>query len=119
MEHAPISHLNVDSILVDGRPIPLVVEGLTLTAASSRLEIAFQPVLLRSQEGLRFRYRLDGFDKSWTYAGASQRLATYTNLSAGRYSFEVKGWEADHPETIARASVAMVKRPFSTARGGS
>jgi signal transduction histidine kinase len=83
-----------------------------MDAASSRLEIAYEPVLLRSQEGLRFRYKLEEYDRGWTYAGAQQRLATYTNLPAGEYTFLVEAWETDHPEHTARATMDLHKRPY-------
>src|SRR6185436_14580906 len=36
----------------------------------------------------RFRYRLDGFDRTWIDAGA-RRQASYTNLTPGPYRFHV------------------------------
>jgi len=59
LEHPFFPNLNIDAVSVDGRPAPLTGK-LTLDASSSRLEIGYEPVLLRSQEGLRFRYKLDG-----------------------------------------------------------
>ena len=84
-----LSHLVVSALRVDGR---LVQQGspLTLAASQSRLEIDYEPVLLRSQEDLRFRYKMDGFDKDWTLAGSQERAATYTNLPAGPYTFVVE-----------------------------
>lgn len=111
LEHPFISNLNIDTVTVDGRLVPLAGK-LNLDAGSNRVEIAYEPVLLRSQEGLRFRYKLDSYDQSWTYASAQQRLATYTNLPAGQYTFLVEAWETDHPERIARASIGFVKRPY-------
>jgi ligand-binding sensor domain-containing protein/signal transduction histidine kinase len=111
LEHSFFSNLNIDAVTVDGRPAPLIGK-LSLDAGSSRLEIGYAPVLLRSQEGLRFRYKLDGYDRSWTYASAQQRLATYTNLPAGKYTFLVEAWETDHPAHQARASIELIKRPY-------
>jgi signal transduction histidine kinase len=111
LEHPYISNLNIDTVTVDGRPAP-PNGNLNLDASSSRVEIAYEPVLLGSQEGLRFRYRLDGYDRNWTYANAQQRLATYTNLPAGKYSFIVEAWETDQPGHTARASIGFVKRPL-------
>jgi ligand-binding sensor domain-containing protein/signal transduction histidine kinase len=111
LEHSVFSSLNIDAVTVDGRAASPAGE-LNLNAGTSRLEIAYEPVLLRSQEGLRFRYRLDGYDQGWTYAGSQQRLATYTNLPAGHYTFLVEGWETDHPGHAARASIVLVKRPY-------
>ncbi|NII09775.1 EAL domain-containing protein [Oleiagrimonas sp. C23AA] len=38
----------------------------------------------------RFQYRLEGFDQHWIDAG-TRRSATYTNLDAGHYQFQVRG----------------------------
>jgi signal transduction histidine kinase/streptogramin lyase len=111
LEHPFFPNLNIDAVSVDGRPAPLTGK-LTLDASSSRLEIGYEPVLLRSQEGLRFRYKLDGYDRTWTYASAQQRLATYTNLPAGNYTFLVEAWETDDPAHEARASIGLIKRPY-------
>lgn len=111
LEHPFIGNLNIDSVTVDGRAAPLL-QTLNLDAGTGRVEIAYEPVLLRSQEGLRFRYRLDGYDQSWTYANAQQRLATYTNLPAGQYKFLVEAWETDHPEHAVQASISFRKKPY-------
>jgi ligand-binding sensor domain-containing protein/signal transduction histidine kinase len=111
LEHPLFSSLNIDGVTVDGRPAP-PTGNLSLDAGSGRLEIAYEPVLLRSQEGLRFRYKLDGYDRNWTYTSAQQRLATYTNLPAGHYTFHVEAWETDHPGHAAHASIALIKKPF-------
>ena len=111
LEHPFISNLNIDSVRVDGRPASLPGK-LDLDASSDRVEIAYEPVLLRSQEGLRFRYRLDGYDRGWTYANAQQRLATYTNLPAGQYTFLIEAWETDHPAHTAHAAIGFLKKPY-------
>jgi ligand-binding sensor domain-containing protein/signal transduction histidine kinase len=111
LEHPSISKLNIDAVTVDGRPAPLT-GTLNLDAGSRRVEIAYQPVSLGSQEELRFRYSLDGYDRSWTYANALQRLATYTNLPPGRYTFLVEAWETDQPGHAAHASIGFIKKPY-------
>ena len=111
LERPLVSNLNIDAVTVDGRPVPLTGK-LSMDAGSGRLEIGYEPVLLRSQDGLHFRYKLDGYDHNWTYAGAQQRQATYTNLPAGRYTFLVETWETDHPDHAARASIEFIKRPY-------
>jgi ligand-binding sensor domain-containing protein/signal transduction histidine kinase len=111
LERPFASNLNIDAVTVDGRPVRLTGK-LSLDAGSNRMEIGYEPVLLRSQEGLRFRYKLDGYDQNWTYASAQQRLATYTNLPAGEYTFLVETWETDHPAHQGRASIEFVKRPY-------
>ncbi len=42
----------------------------------------------------QYAYKLDGNDKDWIQAG-TQRNATYTNLSPGKYTFHVKAANSD------------------------
>ncbi|MGB7549255.1 MAG: two-component regulator propeller domain-containing protein [Terracidiphilus sp.] len=112
-EYAPsvLSHLDFGSISVDGKNVPLTFP-LQLTAGASRVEIEYEPVMLRSQEDLEFRYRMEGFDEDWTFADTQRRSATYTNLPAGKYTFAVQAWEMDHPEHVLEARVSLVKQPY-------
>jgi ligand-binding sensor domain-containing protein/two-component sensor histidine kinase len=102
----PNLSLAINAVSVDGQAVPLTVQ-LTVPANSNRVDIAYQPVLLSPQAGLEFRYKLGGFDRDWTYAGAQQRLATYTNLPPGKFAFMVEVWETDHPERTARATIGI------------
>jgi len=100
----------ITSAVSDGRELPLG-SSITLPAGSSRLQIAFTPVMLRPQEGARFRYRLEDFDRDWTYAGIG-REATYTNLPAGKYIFRIVAFEINHPERASEDSLEIVKQQY-------
>ena len=52
------------------------------------LEVEYAGFSFRLNEGLRFRYRLQGHDNEWVDAG-NRRFATIANLSPGNYRFEV------------------------------
>ena len=39
----------------------------------------------------RYRYQLQGLDNTWHQVGSNERLATYTTLPAGGYTFRVQG----------------------------
>lgn len=60
---------------------------------------------LAAAEANRYAYRLVGFDPNWVETDASKRTATFTNLSPGDYTFEVKAankngvWSAE-PRTM-------------------
>ncbi|MCW8831955.1 MAG: EAL domain-containing protein, partial [Colwellia sp.] len=51
---------------------------------------------------VRYRYRLVGLEQNWidaaTDTGRNNHRATYTNLSAGDYVFEVQAYDLNHPE---------------------
>jgi signal transduction histidine kinase len=70
----------------------------------------YSVIQLRSQERVRFRYRLDGFDKNWTDA-SSRRVAYYTNLPPGHYRFRVAAFEMNNPQQISETWVEIIQRP--------
>jgi ligand-binding sensor domain-containing protein/signal transduction histidine kinase len=101
---------DIDEISEDGSSLP-VTSQLWVPAHIARLSFGFGAVFLRSQEGVRFRYKLENFDKAWNVASAG-RSATYTNLHAGRYVFRVVTFDAANPSQISEADVVVVKAPF-------
>jgi ligand-binding sensor domain-containing protein len=58
----------------------------------------------------RYRYRLEGFDPDWSPPSTAAR-ATYTNLPAGSYRFEVVAANGDDVWAETGASVRVYKRP--------
>jgi ligand-binding sensor domain-containing protein/signal transduction histidine kinase len=106
----PPPPLHIQSVLADGRPVS-TASTVVLPPGNSRLAIAFTPIRLRSQDGLRFRYRLDGFENQWS-APTTARTADYTNLPPGRYLFRVESYEVNRPTAVSQASIAVVQRPF-------
>lgn len=59
---------------------------------------------------VRYRYRLEGFDKDWTDAGA-RRTAYYTNIPPGRYTFHVQAANNDGLWNTTGASLSFELRP--------
>ncbi|MGB7267785.1 MAG: two-component regulator propeller domain-containing protein [Terracidiphilus sp.] len=106
----PPPPLLIQSVLADGLPIA-VAAPVALRPGNGRLEFDFSPIRLRSQDGLRFRYMLEGFEKGWS-APATARSADYTNLPAGRYRFRVQAYEVSDPDAVSEASIAVVQKPF-------
>ena len=116
--HIPLSQqpplppppLSIESVLADGRA--LSINGpIELKPGTSRLEFDFTPIRLRSQDGLRFRYMLEGFEKDWSAPGSSRR-ADYTNLPSGPYRFRVQVFEASNPAAVTEADIGLVQQPF-------
>ncbi len=58
-----------------------------LDGASGDVSIEFSGLALQDPIGLRFRYRLVGYDERWRSAG-DRRVVYYTNLAPGAYRFE-------------------------------
>jgi signal transduction histidine kinase/ligand-binding sensor domain-containing protein len=99
----------IDSVLADGLQVP-DLQRLSLNPDNAKIEVHYSVIQLRSQERVRFRYMLEGFDKNWTDA-SSRRVAYYTNLPPGSYQFRVEAFEMSAPQQIAESSVEIVQRP--------
>ncbi|MBV9760001.1 MAG: hypothetical protein JO340_05510 [Acidobacteriaceae bacterium] len=56
--------------------------------SNGQLEFDFTAPYYGDTSRIRFRYRLEGFDPDWVEAG-SRRVAYYTNIPPGDYSFHV------------------------------
>ncbi|MGC2764774.1 MAG: two-component regulator propeller domain-containing protein [Candidatus Acidiferrum sp.] len=99
----------IEQVLVDGREAP-GSSALVVPPGEGRLEIDYSAIRLRSQERIRFRYKLEGFDRDWTEA-LSSRAASYTNLPAGQYKFRVEAFEMNMPDRVTNASLPIEWRP--------
>jgi diguanylate cyclase (GGDEF)-like protein len=75
-------------------------------AGRRRLEIQFTAPSFVAPEELRFRYRLEGFDQGWVDSGKG-RVAFYTNVPPGRYTFRVQARNEDGVWSGATASVPL------------
>ena len=59
---------------------------------------------------VRYRYRLEGFDRDWTDAG-TRRTAYYTNIPPGHYTFRVQAANNDGVWNTAGAAISFELRP--------
>ncbi|MDE1161065.1 MAG: two-component regulator propeller domain-containing protein [Acidobacteriaceae bacterium] len=99
----------IRSVLVNGKESS--VESLQdLAATSTRLDIQYGAIDLLPQSNLRFRYKLEGFDEQWNEAG-TQRIASYTNLPPGRYTFRVAAYSIEAPSKSSEAELLIKRRP--------
>jgi len=99
----------IDQVLADGIETPNR-QNISLTPDNSKIEVHYSVIQLRSQERVRFRYKLDGFDKDWTEA-SSRRVAYYTNLPPEKYRFRVEAFEMNNPQQISETSTEIIQRP--------
>lgn len=72
-------------------PVP---DTLILPYTANHLRFEFTGIDLRNPEGVRFRWRLVGFETDWVPEN-DERNATYSNLPQGDYTFEVQARNSD------------------------
>ncbi|MEW4922702.1 two-component regulator propeller domain-containing protein [Algibacter sp. 2305UL17-15] len=66
-------------------------ESIILKHNENSIEIGFTGVLHSSASKIKYTHKLEGFDKTWS-APSRSRIASYTNLSPGNYTFKVKAY---------------------------
>ncbi len=100
----------VEEIRVDGKPFdPASAEKLY--PGKKKFEFQYTALSFIAPENIRFRYLLEGYDTDWQPAGPA-RLATYTNLDPGTYTFRVKARNSDGFWNEAGAAVTFEIKPF-------
>jgi diguanylate cyclase (GGDEF)-like protein len=101
----------VEEVLADGSPLP-PGKALEIGPGKDSLEIRYTATSLLVPERVRFRYKLEGFDRDWIDAGG-RRTAYYTQVPPGTYRFTVKAANDDGVWNQAGASVSFrVQPPF-------
>ena len=68
--------------------------ALVLPPAPGRMRFAFASPALTMPERIRYRYRLEGYDRDWQQAGAATEAA-YTGLPPGSYRFVAQAVNGD------------------------
>lgn len=107
-DRPPPTHL--EAVVVDGVPVRGGPE-LDLGAGTRKLEFRFTAPSFVSPTLLRFRYRLEPFDHDWV-DGGTQRVAHYTSLAPGRYTFHVQARNEDGVWSDREAAVTLLLRPY-------
>jgi ligand-binding sensor domain-containing protein len=102
--------VRLESTFAEGRRVDLRAAP-EIAAGNKIVTFNFAGTSLSNPERTRFRYKLDGSDRSWSNA-TTLREVTYTNLGPGSYHFHItassgeglwNGPETIIPFTIARA----------------
>lgn len=58
-----------------------------------------------------YLFMLEGFDRNWQQTNAERRIANYTNLPPGSYTFRVKGSNSDGIWSNSEATLSIVIHP--------
>ncbi len=95
---------HIQAISADGNPVA-IQPATRIEGGHRRLAFTFTGLSLSVPERVRFRYRLDGFDRDWSEP-ATTREAAYTNLGPGSYSFRVI---ASNPDGVWSGEEAVVR----------
>jgi ligand-binding sensor domain-containing protein/signal transduction histidine kinase len=96
-------------VSADGAPIGTQAPA-SIPSARQRVSFTYVGLSLANPERVRYRYRLDGFDRNWSDPTAA-RTAVYTNLSPGSYRFRVIATNSDGLWNGAESSLSFTVEP--------
>jgi two-component sensor histidine kinase len=100
----------IEDVRVEYRPLEARTD-VALAPGTERIEFAFIALSLANPEAVRYRYRLEGYEADWSDVQAG-RVARYTHLDPGRYTFRVMAMNGDGVWNEAGAAFAFYLRPF-------
>ncbi|WP_265594972.1 sensor histidine kinase [Haloferula sp. BvORR071] len=98
----------IEKLTVNGKPWPFAENRIPYHA--QKLDFDFNAPTFVSPDKVRFRYRLAGLESEWNDAG-NLRSASYAQLSAGSYQFEVQACNRELDWNGETASLKFVVLP--------
>jgi len=101
--------VHIQTISADGNSFQ-PGSAVSIPPGRKRVRFGFTALSLSVPERVRFRYRLDGFDRDWNEPSAA-REAVYTNLSPGSYRFHVIASNPDGVWNSSEAAIALEIEP--------
>ncbi|HET7346409.1 MAG TPA: two-component regulator propeller domain-containing protein, partial [Acidobacteriaceae bacterium] len=108
MNHVPprvaIEGIEVDDVAQSG------ISGLKIPPGHSHYEFDYAGLSFAAPQKVQYRYQLEGFDKDWVDAG-TRRVAYYTNLPHGRYTFRVMARNNDGVWSDGPATAQLTVQP--------
>jgi len=99
----------IERVLIDGQEFTSR-ERAEVSPGGGELQFKFTGLSFVAPNKVRFKYKLEGFDKGWVDAGNS-RTAHYTNIAPGKYSFRVIASNNDGLWNESGASFEFYLRP--------
>jgi len=85
-------------------------EKIELKYEQNSVELEFASFDYANIMGIQYSYYLEGFDEDWNEP-SDKRLATYTNLNPGSYTFRVKTVSIDRQESNIGPTLQIVVQP--------
>ncbi len=100
----------IEQILVDDRAIA-PSDGIELPSGTTRVDLYYTAPSFVAPEKVRFKYKLEGFDQDWIDSG-TRRIAYYTNLRPGAYTFRVIAANDDGVWNETGATFGLYLKPY-------
>lgn len=119
-----VAMIDPERIKTNSQPPPVVIEqiriddksieprdGIELPPGTTRFDLYYTAPSFVAPEKVRFKYKLEGFDKDWIDSG-TRRIAYYTNLRPGAYKFRVIASNNDGVWNENGAAFGLYLKPY-------
>lgn len=84
---------------------------MVLSHTENFFSFEFASLDYSNPDDCRYAYMLEGFDNDWQYTDSKQRIATYTNITPGEYTFKVIGSNSDGVWNYEGANIKLTILP--------
>lgn len=87
------------------------LKKITLLYEENSFAFEFSALDYTNPEKISYSYKLTGFDKAWQITNSRMRVAKYTNLAPGEYTFSVKASTTKDKWSDLETSIVIIIRP--------
>jgi len=107
----------IEELIVDGEQVDisgsysLKGDPLVIPPGKKRLEFYYTGLSFVKPRQMRFKLKLEGYDRDWVDAG-NARSNIYTGLSPGKYTFKVIACNSDGVWNRTGAFISFYKKPY-------
>jgi ligand-binding sensor domain-containing protein/signal transduction histidine kinase len=119
-----VAIIDPERIRLNQQPPPVAIEEIRvddqsfaagpkidLPRGKTRFDFYYTAPSFVAPEKVRFKYKLEGFDRDWIDAG-TRRIAYYTNLRPGNYTFRVIACNNDGVWNTTGAAFGLYLKPY-------
>lgn len=101
--------VRIERLVVEGKPI-MPTGAISIAPGSDKFEFHYTALSYTAPGKVRFRYLLVGYDEAWVDAG-TRRVAFYTNIPPGTYTFQVLASNSDGVWTRNATTITFTLEP--------
>lgn len=103
--------VHIEEFSIDNETLELTKQ-LVIEPGKQRFNFKYTAICLQAPEKVRFRYMLEGFDKDWVETNSDGRIASYTSLKHGEYTFRVIASNNDGIWNKTGATISFKVKPY-------
>ncbi len=102
VEPAIIQNIFINGVNSKSKGSLLVSNLLILPHSENNIKFEFITFNYINPLKCKYAYKLEGFDKDWIYTSSENRIAEYSNLPTGKYTFKIRAsnedgiWQTDN-----------------------